>query len=38
MGTARSAGPEETEDSLFSRADERMYQRKEQMKKERSKR
>lgn len=38
MGTARSTGPEETEDSLFSRADERMYQRKEQMKKERSKR
>ena len=36
MGTARSTGPEETEDSLFSRADERMYQRKEQMKKERS--
>ena len=36
MGAARSTGPEETEDSLFSRADERMYQRKEQMKKERS--
>ena len=33
IGVARSAGPGETGDSLFSRADECMYQKKEQMKK-----
>ena len=33
LGIARSTEPGETEDSLFSRADECMYQKKEQMKK-----
>lgn len=32
MGAARSTGPEDTGDSLFSRADALMYQEKEQMK------
>ena len=32
MGAARSTGPEDTVDSLFSRADALMYQEKEQMK------
>ena len=36
MGAARSTGPEETGDSLFARADELMYQKKVQMKQERS--
>ena len=34
MGVARSTEPDETGDSLFSRADAQMYQRKAQMKKE----
>ena len=33
LGIARSTEPGETEDSLFSRADKCMYQKKEQMKK-----